>query len=86
LVILDVPIREFIKHPGNGEATKPRHLRDLEELREILKDSVKKPEVLAWLRSPNDAFGGKLPVDLLIDGRARDIIVEFRRLQAGEPV
>jgi len=39
-----------------------------------------------WLRSANDAFDGRRPIDLLKDGKARDIVVEFRRLQAGEPV
>jgi len=28
---------------------------------------------------------GQRPLDLLKEGKARDIIVEFRRLQAGEP-
>jgi len=69
-----------------GVAGKPRQLRDLAELSAVLKRSMKGSNVPAWLRSANDAFAGQCPIDLLKDGKARDIIVEFRRLQAGEPV
>jgi len=64
----------------------PRLLRDAEELWTLLKDSLKPSDVPAWLRSENDAFGGRRPIDLLNEGHARDIIVEFCRLQAGDPV
>ena len=40
---------------------------------------------LGGLRLENDALGGDRPIELLKEGKARDIIVEFRRLQAGEP-
>ena len=69
-----------------GGAGKTRQLRDLEELWTILEDSVKASDIPAWLRSKNDAFGGNRPIELLKEGKTRDIIVEFRRLQAGEPV
>jgi len=69
-----------------GEAGKTRQLRDLEELWTILEDSVQASDIPVWLRSKNDAFGGNRPIELLKEGKTRDIIVEFRRLQAGEPV
>jgi DNA-binding transcriptional regulator YiaG len=68
-----------------GATSKPRQLRDLEELWTILKESMKSSDIPAWLRSTNDAFSGQSPIDLLKDGKTRDIIVEFHRLQAGEP-
>jgi len=68
-----------------GEAGKTRQLRDLEELWTILEDSVQASDIPVWLRSKNDAFGGNRPIELLKEGKTRDIIVEFRRLQAGEP-
>ena len=68
-----------------GGAGKTRQLRDLEELWTILEDSVNASDIPAWLRSKNDAFGGNRPIELLKEGKARDIIVEFRRPQAGEP-
>ena len=63
----------------------PRQLRDLEELWAILKESIKGAAIPAWLRSENDAFASERHIELLKEGKARDIIVEFRRLQAGEP-
>jgi len=68
-----------------GAASKPRQLRDLEELWAILRESMKSSDIPAWLRSANEAFSGQSPIDLLKDGKTRDIIIEFRRLQAGEP-
>lgn len=69
----------------NWERRRPRQLRDLEELWTILKESIKGSDIPAWLRSESDAFAGERPIELLKEGKARDIIVEFRRLQAGEP-
>lgn len=68
-----------------GVAGSPRQLRDLEELWTIVKDSIKASDIPAWLRSESDAFAGRRPIELLKEGKAPDIIVEFRRLQAGEP-
>jgi hypothetical protein len=39
-----------------------------------------------WLISPNDMFAGAAPRDWIIDGRARDVLWEFRRVQVGEAV
>ena len=83
---LGVSLRTVQNWERAGEAGKPRRLRDLEELWSILKDSMKQSDIPAWLRSRNDALGGGRPIELLKEGKARDIIVEFRRLQAGEPV
>ena len=83
---LGVSLRTVQNWERTGEASRPRHLRDLEELGNILRDSAKSSDIPAWLRSENDAFGGRRPIDLLKEGKARDIIVEFRRLQSGEPV
>jgi len=83
---LGVSLRTVQNWEGSGEAAKPRALRDLQELSGILKESVKGSDIAAWLRSGNDAFGGQCPINVLKEGKVRDIIVEFRRLQAGEPV
>jgi len=83
---LGVSLRTIQNWERSGEASRTRDLRDLEELWDVLKDSVKIAEIPTWLRSANDAFDGRRPIDLLKDGKARDIVVEFRRLQAGEPI
>jgi DNA-binding transcriptional regulator YiaG len=82
---LGVSLRTVQNWERAKAAGKQRQLRDLEELWTILKESVKSSDIPAWLRSENDAFGGGRPIELLKEGKARDIIVEFRRLQAGEP-
>ena len=82
---LGVSLRTVQNWERIGAAGRPRQLRDLEELWTILKESIKGSDIPAWLRSGSDAFGGERPIELLKEGKARDIIVEFRRLQAGEP-
>jgi DNA-binding transcriptional regulator YiaG len=81
-----VSLRTVQNWERSGASGSPRQLRDLEELWTVLKDSMKISDIPTWLRSANDAFGGQRPLDLLKEGKAPDIIVEFRRLQAGEPV
>jgi transcriptional regulator with XRE-family HTH domain len=83
---LGLSLRTIQNWEGWGEASRARDLRDLEELWDVLKDSVKMANVPTWLRSANNAFDGRRPIDLLKDGKARDIVVEFRRLQTGEPI
>lgn len=82
---LDVSLRTVQSWERAGIAHRPRQIRDLEELWSILTESMKGSDIPAWLRSENDAFAGLHPIELLKEGKARDIIVEFRRLQAGEP-
>jgi DNA-binding transcriptional regulator YiaG len=82
---LGVSLRTVQNQERDGVVRNPRQLRDLEELWSILKDSIKDTDIPAWLRSGSEAFAGARPIELLKEGRARDIIVEFRRLQAGEP-
>jgi DNA-binding transcriptional regulator YiaG len=82
---LGVSLRTVQNWERAGVAGSPRQLRDLEELWAILKESIKGSDIPAWLRSESDAFAGQRPLELLKEGKARDIIVEFRRLQAGEP-
>jgi len=82
---LGISLRTVQNWERAGVAGRPRQLRDLEELWTILKESIKGSDIPAWLRSENDSLGGERPIDLLKEGKARDIIVEFRRLQAGEP-
>ena len=61
-------------------------LRDLEELVSLLSASIPETEISNWLRSTNKSFGDKSPKDLILNGKSRDIINEFERLQAGDPV
>ena len=83
---LGVSLRTVQNWERVGVAGSPRQLRDLEELGTYSGRSLAKGrDIPVWLRLESDAFAGALPIDLLKEGKARDIIVEFRRLQAGEP-
>src|SRR6202162_3540210 len=82
---LGVSLRTVQNWERAGVAGSGRQLRDLEELWTILKESIKGSDIPVWLRSESDAFAGQRPLELLKEGKARDIIVEFRRLQACEP-
>jgi DNA-binding transcriptional regulator YiaG len=85
-IALGVSLRTVQNWERAGVAARPRQLRDLQELWSILKESIKGSDIPAWLRSESVAFAGRRPIELLKEGKARDIVVEFRRLQAGEPV
>jgi DNA-binding transcriptional regulator YiaG len=82
---LGVSLRTVQNWERIGAAGRPHQLRDLEELWIILKESIKGSDIPGWLRSRSDAFAGVRPIELLKEGKARDIIVQFRRLQSGEP-
>jgi transcriptional regulator with XRE-family HTH domain len=75
----------------NWESGKPspqaeRRLRDLIELRDTLTDYMSSGDIKVWLRSPSEPFEDLRPLDLVVDGRARDVLLEYQRLQTGEPL
>jgi len=63
-----------------------RKTRDLWELAELMDDYVIRGKESDWVRSALPALRGRCPLDLLREGKIRDLIVEFRRLQEGQPV
>ena len=88
---------EFAKSVGVSERTvqkwetgasvpAERQLRDLRELADLLARYVKKDQLSIWLKSANGAFQSQSPHELILDGKTRDIILEFRRMQTGEPL
>lgn len=68
------------------EVAPSRRLRDLKELHDLLMKYVESNQLSAWLDSPNEAFHGHTPRELIREGKTRDLILEFRRLQSGEPL
>jgi DNA-binding transcriptional regulator YiaG len=61
-----------------------RKTRDLDELLRLLHDYMNADQIAKWMDSSNDAFGGLTPRGLIREGKTRDIILEFRRMQTGE--
>jgi len=71
---------------GVGLSQLEKRAADIAEFVDLLNDYIRPEQQNEWLRTANDAMGGQTPLDLLMAGRIRDVIVEFRRLQAGQPV
>jgi transcriptional regulator with XRE-family HTH domain len=63
-----------------------RQVRDLRELDDLLTRYIPKNQLGDWMTASSDAFHCHSPRELILDGKARDIIIEFRRLQSGEPL
>jgi DNA-binding transcriptional regulator YiaG len=81
-----VSLRTVQNWERDDQAVKGHRLRDLEELQNVLHDTIADADVPVWLRSENQIFFGRRPIDLIIEGKSRDILAEFRRLQAGDPI
>ena len=83
---LGTSLRTVQNWERDDRTAKGHRLRDLEELRSALEEVVPDQDLRHWLRAKNKALGGRQPFELIVEGKARDILSEFRRLQAGEPI
>jgi transcriptional regulator with XRE-family HTH domain len=71
---------------GVGTSQMGKKTQDLQELLELMDEFVIAPKEEEWLRTPLPAIRNQTPVQAIIDGKMRDIIVEFLRLGEGQPV
>jgi transcriptional regulator with XRE-family HTH domain len=69
-----------------GTFAPTRQLRDLKELRDLLTNYIESDQLSAWIDTPNEAFHDHTPRELIREGKTRDLILEFRRMQSGEPL
>ena len=58
-------------------------LRQMGRLRFLLEDLVGESEARRWLRSPNKAFAGEAPIDLLTNGRLGRVVAVLEALADG---
>lgn len=63
-----------------------RRTRDLWELVDLMDDYVVHHEERNWLNTPNPTFNGRKPIDLIVESRLHDLIVEFHRLRDGQTI
>ncbi len=70
---------------GRISSQAERRIRDLVDLKGTLEQYITPDAMQQWLIAPNNAFEGQAPRDWIIEGRARDLLWEFRRMQVGEP-
>jgi transcriptional regulator with XRE-family HTH domain len=66
--------------------TPARKLRDLQELQELVQGYIDPANISKWMDAPSEAFRGLTPRELIRQGKTRDLILEFRRMQTGEPL
>lgn len=69
-----------------GTSQMKRKTRDLRELLELMDDYVVASEEKGWLVTPLEALRNRKPIDLIQEGKLRDLIVEFHRMREGQPV
>jgi transcriptional regulator with XRE-family HTH domain len=82
---LDVTPRTVQNWESRGRVPERRY-RNLKELHDLLAKYIGRGEVAAWMDSPSDAFQKRTPRELIREGKTRDLILEFGRLQTGEPL
>ena len=82
---LDVTPRTVQNWEKHGRGPERRY-RDLKELHGLLSKYIESGQVASWMDSPNEAFQKRTPRELIREGKTRDLILEFGRLQTGEPL
>jgi transcriptional regulator with XRE-family HTH domain len=71
---------------GKGTSLLAKKTGDLRDLLHRMDDYVVAPKEKEWLSSSLEAFGGRTPQQLIVDGRMREIVIEFDRLSEGQPI
>jgi DNA-binding transcriptional regulator YiaG len=69
-----------------GTSQMERKSRDLWELIDLMDDYVVAREENDWLNTANPTFKNKKPIEVIVEGKLRDLIVEFQRLREGQPL
>lgn len=71
---------------GVGLSQMLKKVRNLSDLLAMMDEFVIAPKEAEWLKTPLEAFGNRAPMDLIREGKLRDLVVEFHRLREGQPV
>ena len=71
---------------GVGTSQMAKKTQDLKELLKLMDEFVIAPKEQEWLQTPLPAIRRQTPVQAIIEGKVRDLIVEFLRLGEGQPV
>lgn len=84
---LNVTARTLQNWESNaGISQMQRKTKDLWELLQLMDDYVVAKKESNWLNTANRTFRNKKPVELITEGKLRDLIVEFQRLREGQPL
>jgi transcriptional regulator with XRE-family HTH domain len=71
---------------GVGTSQVAKKTQDLNELLQLMDEFVIAPKEQEWLETPLPAIRNRTPAQAIVEGKMRDIIVEFLRLREGQPV
>jgi transcriptional regulator with XRE-family HTH domain len=71
---------------GVGTSQIAKKTEDLEELLQLMDEYIITPKEQEWLRTPAAALQNRTPIQVIVAGKMRDLIVEFMRLKEGQPV
>ena len=84
---LSVKMHTLQNWEGNADISQmQRKTKDLWELLQLMDCYVVAKEESNWLNTANRTFRNKKPVELIVEGKLRDLIVEFQRLREGQPL
>jgi DNA-binding transcriptional regulator YiaG len=82
---LDVTARTVQNWESRGRASE-RKYRDLKQLHTLIQRNVENADIDKWMDTPNETFEKHTPRELIREGKTRDLILEFERLETGEPL
>lgn len=71
---------------GDGRSQMPKKTQDLREFLELMDEYVIASNEEEWLNTPLPAIRNVNPIHAILEGKIRDLIVEFLRLGEGQPV
>lgn len=71
---------------GVGTSQMGKKTQDLKELLQLIDEFVIAPKEYEWLQTPLPAIRNQTPTQAIVDGKMRDVIVEFLRLREGQRV
>ncbi len=71
---------------GVGTSLMAKKTQDLKELLQLMDEFVIAPREQEWLQTPLPALRNQTPIQAIVAGKMRDIIVELLRLREGQPV
>jgi transcriptional regulator with XRE-family HTH domain len=71
---------------GVGLSQMAKKVRDLSDLLGMMDEFVMAPKEAQWLKTPLEAFANRAPIDLIKEGKLRDLVIEFHRLREGQPI
>jgi transcriptional regulator with XRE-family HTH domain len=71
---------------GIGTSEMPQSTADLRELLELMDEYVIPRNEKKWLNTPSAALGNQKPIQAILEGKMRNLILEFLRLADGQAV